>query len=186
MNLFARAKAILMTPRQEWVVIDAEPVNVGALLMGYVLPLAAIGPIASFIGFSLFGFGGLFRLSIGTGISLAITSFIMAIVGVFVLAWIINALAPSFGATQSMSQAIKLAAYSSTAAWVAGIFGLIPPLAIIAALGGLYSLYLCYLGLPVLMKSPADKTMTYFIVIIVAAIIIYFVIRMITSRMMYF
>lgn len=186
MNLVARAKAILMTPRQEWEAIDAEPLNLGELLTGYVLPLAAIGPIASIIGWSVFGVGGLFRLSLGSSISHAIAMYVMAIVGVFVLAWIINALAPSFGGTQSMPQAIKLAAYSSTAAWVAGIFGIIPALAIITAIGGIYSLYLCYMGLPVMMKSPPDKTMTYFIVIIVAAIVIYAVIGMITSRMMYF
>ena len=186
MNLVSRAKAILMTPRQEWEVIDAEPLNVSELLTGYVLPLAAIGPIASIIGWSMFGFGGLFRLSLGSSITHGIVMYIMSIVGVFILAWIVNALAPSFGATQSMSQAIKLSAYSYTAAWVAGIFGIIPALAIIAAIGGLYSLYLCYVGLPVLMKSPSDKTMTYFIVIIVAAIIIYVVLGAITSRMMFF
>lgn len=186
MNLVARAKAILMTPRQEWEVIDAEPLNLSELLTGYVLPLAAIGPIASMIGWSMFGFGGLFRLSIGSIISHAIVMYIMAIIGVFVLAWIINALAPSFGGTQNMPQAIKLAAYASTAAWVAGIFGIIPALAILMAIGGLYSLYLCYVGLPIIMKSPADKTMVYFIVIIIAAIIIYAVLGMITSRMMYF
>ena len=186
MNLVARAKAILTTPRQEWEVIDPEPLDVGKLLTGYVLPLAAIGPIASAIGWTMFGFGGLFHMSMGTAITHAIVAFIMAVIGVFVLAWIINALAPTFGATQSMPQAIKLAAYSSTAAWVAGIFGLFPALAILAAIGGIYSLYLCYLGLPVLMKNPAEKTMTYFIVIIVAAIIIYVVIGAITARMMYF
>lgn len=186
MNLIARAKAILMTPRQEWDAIDAEPLNLGELLTGYVLPLAAIGPIASMIGWSMFGFGGLFRMSLGSSIAHAIVMYVMAIIGVFVLAWIVNALAPSFGGTQSMPQAIKLAAYSSTAAWVAGIFGIIPALAIIAAIGGLYSLYLCYLGLPILMKSPPDKTMTYFIVIIVAAIIIYVVLGAITARTMAF
>jgi hypothetical protein len=186
MNLVARAKAILTTPRTEWPVIDTEPLDLGQLLTGYVLPLAAIGPIASAIGWSLFGFGGFFHMSIGAAITHAIVAFIMAIVGVFVLAWIINALAPSFGATQSMPQAIKLAAYSSTAAWVAAVFGIFPVLAIIGALGGLYSLYLCYLGLPVLMKNPAEKTMTYFVVIIVAAIVIYVVIGMITARTMYF
>jgi hypothetical protein len=186
MNLVSRAKAILTAPRPEWEVIDAEPLDLGQLLTGYILPLAAIGPIATAIGTSLFGFGGYFRISFGTAIAHAVVSFIFAIIGVFVLAWIINALAPSFGGTQSMPQAIKLAAYSSTAAWVAGIFGLIPALLIIAAIGGLYSLYLCYLGLPVLMKSPADKTMTYFIVVIIAAIILYVVIGAITARMMYF
>ena len=186
MNLVARAKAILTSPRTEWPVIDAEPLDIGQLLTGYVLPLAAIGPIALAIGRSLLGFGGLFRISLGSAITYAIVTYIFAVISMFVLAWIINALAPSFGGTPSMPQAIKLAAYSSTAAWVAGIFGLIPALAILTAIGGIYSLYLCYMGLPVLMKNPPEKTMTYFVVIIIASIIIYFVIGMITARAMFF
>ena len=185
MNLVARAKAILMTPKQEWSAIDAEPLNQSELLIGYILPLAAIGPIARFIGFSIFGIGGLFRISIGSGISMAITSFVLAVIGVFVLAWVINVLAPNFGATQSMPQAIKLSAYSMTAAWIAGIFYLIPALSILALIGGLYSLYLFWLGLPVLMKVPADKVVVYAVVIFVVCIIVFWLIAMITSRMMY-
>ena len=184
MNLVARAKAILMTPKQEWAAIDAEPLDVPALLTGYVIPLALIGPIASFIGFSIIG-SGFFRLSIGWGISRAIASFVLAIVGVFVLAWVINALAPSFGAKQDMPQATKLSAYSMTAAWVSGIFLLIPALAILAVIGSLYSLYLFYVGLPILMKSPADKTPTYAIAVIVACIVVYVIIGAITNRMGY-
>ncbi|HVF40090.1 MAG TPA: Yip1 family protein, partial [Gemmatimonadaceae bacterium] len=166
MNLVARAKGILTSPREEWPLIDAEPLDLGELLTKYVLPLAAIGPIATFIGWSAFGMG-IFRIPVGTAFMMAITSYILAIAGLFLVAWIANALAPSFGATQSMPQAIKLIAYASTAAWVAGIFGLIPALSIIAVIGGLYTLYLCYLGIPVLMKAPADKAMVYTIVIIV-------------------
>lgn len=180
MNLVSRVKGILVNPRQEWVEIDAEPVEVGKLLTGYVLPLAAIGPIATAIGWTLFGFGGFFRLGVGTAISSAITMFILAVIGVFVTAWVINALAPQFGATQSMPQAIKVAVYSSTAAWVAGIFGIIPALAIVGLIGGLYSLYLFYLGLPILMKASPDKAMTYTIVVIVVTIVIYIVAGMIT------
>ena len=185
MNLVARAKGILTNPRQEWAAIDAEPLDLGQLLVGYVLPLAAIGPIAMIIGWSAFGIGGLFRPSMGTIISMAITSYVMTVIGIFVLAWVINALAPTFNATQSMPQAIKVAAYSSTAAWVAGIFNLFPALAILAAIGGLYSLYLCWLGLPILMKAPAEKATTYVIVVIVAIIVVYMVIGMIAGRMMY-
>ena len=185
MNVVARAKAIIMTPKLEWAAIDAEPLNVSKLLAGYVLPLAAIGPVARFIGFSVLGFGGLFRTSIGSGISSAIASFVLAVIGVFVLAWVINALAPTFGATQAMPQAIKLSAYSMTAAWVAGIFYIIPLLAIIGVIGGLYSLYLFYVGLPVLMKVPADKVVVYTVVIFVCTVILYWVIAMVTSRMIY-
>ena len=184
MNLVARAKAILMTPKQEWAVIDAEPLNTSALLTGYVIPLALIGPIASFIGLSILG-SGFFRLSVGSGISRAIVAFILAIVGVFLLAWVINALAPSFGAKKDMPQAIKLAAYSMTAAWVAGIFYLIPVLSILALIGALYSLYLFYVGLPILMKSPEDKTPAYAIAVLVACVVVFFFFGQITSRMWY-
>jgi hypothetical protein len=185
MNLVERAKAILMTPKQEWAAIDSEALDVPALLTGYVIPLALIGPIARFIGFSLLGFGGMFRISIGWGISSAIVSFVLAIVGVFVLAWVINALAPTFGATQSMPQAIKLSAYSMTAAWVAGIFYILPALAILALIGAIYSLYLFFVGLPILMKSPADKTPPYAIAVIVASIVLFWVISGITTSVAY-
>ena len=185
MNLVARVKGILTNPRQEWAAIDAEPLDTTELLTKYVLPLAAIGPIAMFIGWSTFG-GGLFRLSTGTLLTSAIVSYVLGIVAVFVCAWVINALAPTFGATPSMPQAIKVTAYSFTAAWVFAIFNIIPMLAIIALIGSLYSLYLLFLGLPILMKAPADKAVTYTVVVIVVTVIIYVIIGSISSRLLYF
>lgn len=175
MNLVSRVKGILTNPRQEWAVIDGEPVNIPALLTGYVLPLAAIGPVATAIGWSMFGMGGLFRMSPGYAVSYAIAMFVMSIVAVFVCAWVINMLAPTFGATQSMPQAIKVAVYSFTASWVAAIFNLIPALVLLAAIGGLYSLYLLYVGLPLLMKASPDKAMSYTIVVIIVMILVYVV-----------
>jgi Yip1 domain len=186
MNLVARVKGILTNPRQEWAAIDAEPLNLSEVLVGYVLPLAAIGPIASVIGWSTFGFGGLFRMSIGSLITTAIISFILTIVGVFLCAWVANALAPSFGATPDMSQAIKVSIYSSTAAWVAGIFNIFPALAILAVIGGLYSLYLLFIGLPMLMKAPPDKGTTYTVVVIIVVIVVYMVVGTIATRARYF
>src|SRR3546814_19914555 len=90
-------------------------------------------------------------------------------VGVWVLAWIINALAPTFEATRNPVQAMKVAAYSATAAWVAGVFQIVPSLGWIGAILGLYSLYLLYLGLPILMKAPAAKAMAYTLATTVAA-----------------
>ncbi len=184
MNLVARAKGILANPRQEWAAIDAEPLDIGQLLVGYVLPLAAIGPIATIIGWSAFGLGGMFRPSMGTIIGIAVTSYILTIVGIFILAWVINALAPTFSATPSMPQAIKVAAYSATAAWIAAIFNIMPVLAILGVIGGLYSLYLCWIGLPILMKAPPEKATTYVFAVIVALIVIYVIIGMMT-RMFY-
>jgi hypothetical protein len=185
MNLVARVKGILTNPRNEWAAIDSEPLQLGPVLTGYVLPLAAIGPIAMIIGWSAFGFGGFFRLSMGWIISHAILQYILTICGVFVVAWVINALAPTFGATPNMSQAIKVAVYSSTAAWLAAIFNILPVLSFVALIGAIYSLYLFWIGLPILMKPPADRASTYAIVVIIACVIVFLVIGAITTRTMF-
>src|SRR3546814_6606106 len=75
---------------------------------------------------------------------------------------------------------MKVAAYSATAAWVAGIFAIVPSLAMLSILG-LYSLYLLYLGLPRLMKAPEEKALAYTAVTIVAAIVLAVIIGAVTA-----
>jgi hypothetical protein len=175
MNIIERVKRILLSPRTEWEVIDAESTTPAELYTRYIAPLAAIGPIAQLIGYSAFGitvpFVGTYRVPIGSAITQAIVMYILTLVGTYVLALIIDALAPTFSGQRSQIQALKLAAYSLTASWVAGIFALIPGLRILTLLG-LYSLYLLYLGLPVLMKTPREKALGYTVVVIVAAIVL--------------
>jgi Yip1 domain len=188
MNLVERVKRILLTPRTEWEVIDAEPTTPAELYKGYIVPLAAIGPIARVIGFSVFGIRvpfttTVYRTPIGSAITGAVVSYVLALVGVYVLALIIDGLAPTFGGTKNQIQALKVAAYSSTAAWLAGIFAILPALSVLGILG-LYSIYLLYLGLPVLMKAPSDKAMAYTAVVIIAAIILFMVIGIVGARFM--
>jgi hypothetical protein len=178
-GMVARIKRILLEPSAEWGRIDAEPATVGGIMTGWVVPLAAIGPVAGLIGSLVFGYGvpGLvsFRPSIMFAVSTAIVAYVCALISIFVLALIIDALAPSFGGTKDRVQAMKVAAYSATASYVAGIFQIVPPLAILAILG-LYSLYLLYLGLPRLMKAPADKAVGYTVVTILCAVVLYLVV----------
>jgi Yip1 domain len=185
MNLVDRAKRILLSPRTEWEVIDNEPTTPAQLFTGYAMPLAAIGPIAQIIGYSLFGisvpFAGHYRVPLGSAITSALVTYVLALAGTYVLGLIIDALAPTFNGQRSQIQALKVAVYSSTASWVAGIFYLIPGLRLLTILG-LYSLYLLYLGLPVLMKSPRDKAVAYTAVVIVAAIVLFMVTGMLAGR----
>jgi hypothetical protein len=186
MALVDRVKNILLKPRAEWGVIDAEPTAPVELYKGYIIPLAAIGPVASAIGALAFGyrmFGTTYRPPVVTVFVSALVTYLLTLGGVYVLALIIDALAPNFGGTQNQVQALKVAAYSSTASWVAGIFGLIPVLSLLGILG-LYSLYLLYLGLPVLMKAPAEKAMGYTAVVIIAAIVLFLVIGLVAGSFM--
>jgi hypothetical protein len=179
MALVDRVKNILLTPRTEWEVIDAEPTTVADLYKGYILPLAAIGPVAQAIGFSVFGmpvpFLGTYRTPVATAVIQAVVTYVLTLVAVFVLALIIDALAPTFNGTPNRIQALKVAAYSYTASWVAGIFMLIPALSLLSILG-LYSLYLLYLGLPILMKAPKEKALAYTAVVVIAGIVLFMLI----------
>lgn len=180
MTIVDRVKNICLTPKTEWTIIAGETASSGSLLTGYVVPLASISALAGFIGGSIVGrtqpFVGTFRVPIVTGLGVAIFTVVMAVVGVFVLSLIINALAPKFGAEQNISQARKIAVYAFTPAWVAGILQILPALSVLAWLGGLYSLYLLYLGLPTLMKCAEDKAVGYTAVIVVCAVAISLVI----------
>ena len=185
MNLVDRAKRILLSPRTEWEVIDNEPTTPAQLFTGYAMPLAAIGPIAQIIGYSLFGisvpFAGHYRVPLGSAITSALVTYVLALAGTYLLGLIVDALAPTFNGQRSQIQAFKVAVYSSTASWVAGIFHLIPGLRLLTILG-LYSFYLLDQGLPVLMKSPRDKSVAYTAVVIVAAIVLFMLTGMLAGR----
>ena len=149
----------------------------------YIVTLAALGPVASIIGMSIVGirlpFAGSFRIPITTSIASAVVHYILTLVGVYILALIIDTLAPTFSAEKGMNQAFKVAAYSCTPSWVAGIFVIIPALSPLGILG-LYGLYLLYAGLPILMKSPQEKSLGYTVAVIIAAIVIFIVIGFIS------
>jgi hypothetical protein len=176
MDTITRAKNICLTPATEWPVIAAEQTPPAALLGGYVAPLAAIGAVAGLIGGSLVGitipFGGTYRVPLIGGVVGAVFTFIMAIVGVFILSLVINALATTFNGRQDSGQALKVAVYSYTPAWVAGALHVVPPLGVLAILAAVYGLYLLYLGLPRLMQCPEDKALPYTAVVVVCAIVL--------------
>lgn len=183
-SLVERAKNIILTPKTEWVVIDAEPATIGGLYRNYICILAAIPAIAMAVGLLVFGINLIIvtvRPSIGYVLSQAITSYIMTLIGVFVIALIIEALAPTFGGQKDRVQALKVAAYSYTAAWLAGIVYIVPMLGLLVLIAMIYGFYLMYLGLPIVMKSSPDKTVVYLIAIIVAAVVVYLIIGVVTA-----
>ncbi|MES1158327.1 MAG: Yip1 family protein [Terricaulis silvestris] len=167
-GLVARVQNILLKPASEWDVIAGESTDVNKLYVGYVLPLAALAAICLIVGLTVFGiptFLGWIHYSPVTAIASGVIRFVSALVGIFVLGLVIDALAPSFGSQKNAIQAHKVAAYSSTAGLLAGVFMIYPAL---SALGivGLYSLVLLYFALPRVMKTPEDKRIGYFASII--------------------
>jgi lysylphosphatidylglycerol synthetase-like protein (DUF2156 family) len=169
MNVALRARGILADPPSEWPKIAGEPSDVIQLLTGYVAPLAAIPALSSFIGACAVGVVvpgvGTVRASILQGFLSAAFGFVTACATVLVLAAVINLLAPVFGGRRSFGRAFKLAVYSYTPFWLAGIFLLAPGLRFLVVLG-LYGAYLLWKGLPQLMRTPRSKVAGFAAVII--------------------
>lgn len=180
--LVGRVRAILMSPRTEWERIDAEPATVQGLYTGYAMILAAVPAVAQAIGslFPVCFMGVCVHRNPIFAVVAAVVGYAMSLVGVYVVAIIANELAPSFDGQKNSVQAFKLVVYAWTAAWLAGIFAILPLLGVLS-LVGLYSFYLMYLGAPKVMKVPETKALGYTAVTVVIAIVVYIVIAMIVS-----
>lgn len=168
---FARLWRILIEPRAEWSVIEAEADSVRSLMLRWVVPLAAVGPVSKLLGSQLFGYNqfGDMRPALTTSLTEAVVSYLLSLAGVYVLSRVISALAVYFGGREHRTQAMKVAAYGGTAAYLAGIFQLVPRLEWLEPIG-LYSLYLIYAGLPALMHVTRRKAFIYTVVTLLTAI----------------
>ena len=185
MNLVDRAKNILLQPGQEWPVIATETTDTKTLFLQYAVPLAAISPVATWLGHSLIGVSmgpfGTVRTPLLTGLGLAVVGYILALVTVFVVGIVIDALAPTFAGQKNGTQAMKCAIYASTPGWIAGVLHLVPMLGVLVLIASLYGLYLLYLGLPVLMKAPPDKAVGYTVVVVLCVIALTIVLGVISG-----
>lgn len=171
-GLVARAKAIILKPREEWPVISAEKTSIAGMFIGYAVILAAISAIAQFLRSVLFGYGAFgfsYRPGFTASLSTGISQYVLSLLSVAVIALVADFVVTKFEGQPNRNAAFKLAIYGSTAAWVSGIFQLVPGLGVLALLG-LYSLYLVYLGLTPLMQVPREKALACTAVILLAVL----------------
>jgi hypothetical protein len=166
-GLVARARDIVVAPHTEWPAIRLESADIALLLTRYVALLAAIPALARFIGGSLIGG----YTPVLPGLVGAVLAYLWAFVVLFVVAFLVDALAPTFGARKNFPRALKLTAYAYTPAWLAGIFLAVPGLSFLGVLG-LYGFYLMWIGLPVLMQAPRERSLSYAAVVVAWAIVL--------------
>lgn len=182
-GMVERIKRLLITPKEEWPRIDAEPMTPRAILINWALPLASIGPICGLIQSQLFPYsvlGIVYRSGLIASLVGAVVSIALSLLFVWLWSLVIDALAPNFGGTKNPVAALKVAAYSATAAWLCGIFQILPYLGVLAILG-LYSAYLFWIGLPMLMRVPVDKAPAYVAVTVLIGIVAGWVVGLLSA-----
>jgi len=175
MNIIERVKAFATDPKVEWRAIDAEQITMQDLFTKYVMILAAIPPVANFVGLCIVGsgpFGATVRMPLAAGVAYAVLMYLLSLGWVYVLAMVIQMFSPKFEGHGEFIDALKVAAFTPTPAWIAGVFSIIPALSIIGNLVSLYSLYLLYLGLPTLTEPPLEKEVPFFCVVVLTMIVL--------------
>jgi len=184
MNLVQRIQDILLKPKDTWPQIAQEAATPQSLYKDWLLILAAVPAVAGFIGMSVMGvgaFGFSYRVPFVSGLVHMVIGYVLSLGMVYLLSLLVNALAPTFGGTPDRLAALKLVAYGCTAGFLGGVFQLLPSLSMLGLLCGLYSIYLIYLGLPVLMRNPPEKSAGYTAVVVVAGIVAGLVVGAVTS-----
>ena len=172
MNAVARVKAILIDPAAAWRGFEKDIGDPAYLLSRYVAVLALIPALSSFVGATLIGVvapsGTILRTGLIGGLFGAIFSYAASCAIVVLLGLIIDLLAPRFGGRRNFEDAFKLAVYSFTPLWLAGIFLLLPGLRFLL-LTGVYGIYLFWLGAPRLAKVPEQQAANFTLVIVICA-----------------
>jgi Yip1 domain len=182
-RVIQRARSLLVSPRTEWPVIAAEPATVADLYRDYIMVVAAVPAICLFIKTSLLGYAWhgfrVYRVAIAPGLAAAFVEYTVSLVVVYLLALIIESLAPSFAAQPDRVQALKVAGYSYTASWVAGFAQVLPGLyGLFALAGAIYSVFLLYLGLPSTMRVLPERAGGYTAVAAVIALVLDWVVAL--------
>ncbi|NMA23849.1 MAG: YIP1 family protein [Spirochaetales bacterium] len=182
-KIISTAKQFILSPKSEWEVVKSDKDTAHQHVMKYVLPLALISAVAIFVGVGLIGYRVLgYRIqSVSGGLAQAIMSLASILIGVYLSGFVIHKLAPTFDTTVSLDKAVKLVGFSYTAILLAGILNIFPPLAFLTFLGGLYSLYILYIGFKPMTNVSDEKSTSYFIVSLLVIVGVYVIIGMILA-----
>ncbi len=182
-KIISTAKQFILSPKSEWEVVKSDKDTAHQHVMKYVLPLALISAVAIFIGVGLIGYRVLgYRIqSVSGGLAQAIMSLASILIGVYLSGFVIHKLAPTFDTTVSLDKAVKLVGFSYTAILLAGVLNIFPPLAFLTFLGGLYSLYILYIGFKPMTNVSDEKSTSYFIVSLLVIVGVYVIIGVVLA-----
>ena len=182
-SIITTAKQFILNPKLEWEVAKEDNDSAQQHVMKYVLPLALISAVAIFIGVGLIGYRVLgYRVqSVSGGLAQAIMSLGSILIGVYLSGFVIHKLAPTFDTAVSLDKAVKLVGFSYTAILLAGVLNIFPPLAFFTFLGGLYSLYILYIGFKPMTNVSDEKSTSYFVVSLLVIVGVYIIVGLILA-----
>jgi len=177
-TLIERVGHILLQPDDTWETIRLEQISISEILKEYVLKLAAVPAAAHFLGWwVLVGFW--------SSLTRALLWYFLSVAGVWIISKVIGLLAAQFGAEENETSTFKLAAFSFTPYFLAGICYIVPPMMIFVVVGGIYGFYLLYRGIPIVLEIPKEKAAPYAGMISIAMFLVFCIIGRLTGGVLW-
>lgn len=162
--LLIHAKGLLTQPKQEWESIRQENTSTGDLFRYYVLILAAIAPIAGLIGTTQigwsFGIGNTVKLTFGSALKITVAYYFAILVAVVCIGKLVQWMSETYGSKVNLNLCMALAAYTATPLFLVGILQIYPVMWLNYVIGLpalAYTVYLLYLGTPIVMDIPSER-----------------------------
>ncbi len=183
MGVFRDAIALVMNAKAFMTARAGTAPSVASTITNYVAILAIIPFIFTLLGDLIFPkIGRHAEYAIGAGI----VAYIFALVSVVVVGFILYWLAPRFSSLADQNKATKLVAYVYTPVFLIAILNIVPSLAILNLLALLYGLYILYIGLPIVLKTPQNKVVPYVVAILIVTLVVYIILALIAAGLSQF
>ena len=155
---------LFFDPQKEWEVIRDERCSIGKCYASNVILLAAIPPICAYFGSTNVGWkigaGEAIKLTSDSALQIAIAFYLALMAAVFIMGKAMHWMAQTFDAKPELSKCVVLASYIATPLFVSGVAALYPVLWVDMLIGlaaVAYTVYLLYLGIPIVMKIPKEQ-----------------------------
>jgi hypothetical protein len=180
MNIKQRVNDLLMQPATTWQTIAHENTSSTYLVNMYLLPLLMLGSLATFLGFGIIGSNS----SLRQGVIMAISYFLTTGGGIFLVAVALTKLAGFFTSITDFHTALKLIIYAFTPALAGSVINVLPSFIWLNTIFSLYGIYLLYLGLLALLKTPESKRALFTSVIVLCTLIIYSLLGSVVNKLL--
>lgn len=172
MALFQHTLGILTHPDSEWAEIRREKQTFARVFLMHVPLLALIPCIAAYIGVTQVGWsiggGDTVKLTSSSAMWLSIFSYAAMLAAVYILGEFINWMARAYGVSGSSDElhyeGTALAVYISAPVFLASAVFLYPLLwlnVLVVGAAAIYSIYLIYEGIPILMNLTKEQGFMY-------------------------
>lgn len=159
---------LLTQPRAEWEQIRQARYSVAQIYRQHVLILGLLPPVAGLIGTTLVGWrvagSETTYLTFDSALRISVAYYVAILVAVLTIGKLIHWMGETYNAHQPLSQCVALAAFTITPMLLVGIVQIYPLLwlSFIIGLPALaYTVYLLFLGMPVMMEIEPERAFLF-------------------------